>query len=342
MMVGIAWKHGMATQCDACGSGEIDYADDGTATCRSCGKRMRPHWNAMLGFEADRTLSPPPPTRTSRTIPLPQAPMPSVPALVRGPSSVSRILVESLRILPALPPALVGLVFGFTLAYEGSLFAIIGGNPSYRTSVNPTFGASFLSLAIGLAFGILVLPFIQGVSIHFMSRHHRKKPATLSESLGAGLSAFPAMAGATFITILLFAGLGLLVGFFGALGLLGGSFLGAIGLVVAIVALVVSVVLGIGLGLYPAAIIANLESAFSSLSSSWQYTKGHRVTVFLAFLVLGVPFLGAAIGFEISGIPSAFPLVALLFLTALDAVALLLFFAMVAVLWDQVGPTPSN
>lgn len=345
-MSGVAWRPGVPTQCEACLATSLEFADDGSALCLSCGTRTRPHWEQKTLGTKEPAIS------TSQATRSPAREHPSLPAAVpkmvnlqppwgRRAPSTSGILGESLRILPAMPVPIALLYFGYALALEGTVFLALGNSRYSITLPQTDPGFILAAITIEALLLIVLFPYIQGAAVHSMLLRYRKNTSDVGRSLRAGFAGLPDMAGATLIVAAIFSALGVVAVFGFVLALVGSPWFALLGVVGFVLGLATLIVLGVGFSLYPAAIIATRATVLSSLFDSWRFTKGYRASLFLIYLVVGLSFGAVTIlmvpGLGEMGSPAFRPL----FSALVDTFFFGWISAVIAVAWDTIQAAPA-
>lgn len=153
---------------------------------------------------------------------------------------------------------------------------------------------TFLGLAIGVAVvNAIIGAVVSGMVTYYAVQRYRGTPTTSNMALSEGLRRFLSIIGAQIVVVL--AGVGLL--FVPIAVIIAGAFLGSflligVGLLLFIVVGILAIYLLLGWSVSTAAIMMEGRTALASLSRSWELTRGHRLSIFGAGLVV---LLAAAI-----------------------------------------------
>lgn len=188
-------------------------------------------------------------------------------------------------VLTILITSLTFLAFLFTIG-SGGFF--IDPTTPVVVPLDRVVSLGVLVLVIGLA-SFVVVQVVQGAVAHFAVLRHRNAAASLGGSLRHGLKRFLSLVGAAILLALLFLALfggpilllllGVVTLNFALLGIGGLTFL---------IALPIGIFLWIALSLFLPAIMMENVGAVEGLRRSWALTKGHRLSLFGVYLVLGL------------------------------------------------------
>ena len=169
-----------------------------------------------------------------------------------------------------------------------------------------TFNTGILALFIAVTIGVAIIDAIvgavvAGMTTYFAVQRYRGSPATWNQALSEGMKRFLSILVAQILVSVAAVGLVLIP----LLVVIAGAFLGdlalvGIGFVLFIILGILAVYLLVGWSLFAPAIMVEGQGAFGSLSRSWQLTRGHRLSIFAAGLV--VLIVGAIVGGILGGI----------------------------------------
>ncbi len=151
-----------------------------------------------------------------------------------------------------------------------------------------------LIIIVDIVVAIILGAIVNGGMSFFAVERHREHPVALATAIKRGLDHFLSIIGASILVGLVVGGLFLLA-FAMVIGGIVGRSLGliGIGLSLLLVAIPVAIFLGIALSLFTPAIMMENEDAIGSLGRSWRLTQGRRLSLFGAYLLLGI--IGAII-----------------------------------------------
>ena len=233
--------------------------------------------------------------------------------------------------------AAISVVFGLLLLN----YVVAGGFGGLPVGVSlpaPTAGEALLySLAVLLATAVLTAAVTGGMA-EYSVRRFRGEAMRVGDALRRGVAKFPSILGATLLVYLIVGGLlafPILLIFRLALG--GPAFpflpLFFVGL---LVALVLAVYLGLALCLFAPAIMMENTTAIGGLERSWHLTKGHRLSLFGAVLVVGIVSSALEEGMAIPGSLVGAGLLTLLLVTIANAITASWLVILSAVAYDLI------
>jgi hypothetical protein len=192
---------------------------------------------------------------------------------------------------------LLGSVVNLAVASTIGSFVFDPANPAL-------FPMAMLTQLLALIVVIAVVAFIvstiiQGGVTHFTILRHRNAPATLGASFSHGITRILSLMGGAILYGLVILACFLAPIFLLILGfiLLNLALLG-LGFLALIVAVPVGIFLAIALSLYVPAVMMEPIGAVESLRRSWALTKGRRLSLFGAYLAIGL--ISLVVSFAIS------------------------------------------
>ncbi len=239
--------------------------------------------------------------------------------------------------------AAVSVVFGLLLLN----YVVAGGLGGFPVGVLlsvPTAGEALLYLLAVLLATVVLTAVVAGGMAEYSVRRFRGEATRVGDALRRGVAKFPSILGATLLVYLIVGGLlvlPILLIFRLALG--GPAFpflpLFFVGL---LVALVLAVYLGLALCLFAPAIMMENTTAIGGLERSWHLTKGHRLSLFGAVLVVGIVSSALEEGMAIPGSLVGAGLLTLLLVTIANAITASWLVILSAVAYDLITrPDPT-
>ncbi len=156
------------------------------------------------------------------------------------------------------------------------------------SNINTSQLVTYIALAIGVAvIDAIVGAIVSGMTAYYAVQRYRGTPTTPKMSFDEGVKHFLSIIGAQILIVL--AGVGLLfIAFFVIIAgaILGDLALVALGGILVLVLGIVAIYLLLAWSLSTQAIMLEGKTAFASLSRSWELTRGHRLSIFGAALVV--------------------------------------------------------
>lgn len=164
------------------------------------------------------------------------------------------------------------------------------GTPGVPTTVdlNTFYGYLGLLVATGIL-NAIIGAILTGSLTYFAVQRHRGATVRLGDAFNEGMRRFLSILGASILLGLITVGLvslplGLVL--FG--GLTMNFALLGLGLLFLLVSIPVIIYVAIALSLYAPAVMMEGRTALGSLQRSWELTRGHRLSIFGAMLVIGI------------------------------------------------------
>lgn len=239
--------------------------------------------------------------------------------------------------------AAVSLVFGLLLLN----YVVAGGLGWFPVGVSlpvPTAGEAALYLLAVLLATVVLTAVVAGGMAEYSVRRFRGEAMRVGDALRRGVARFPSILGATLLVYLIVGGLlvpPILLTF--RLALRGPAFaflpLFFVGLMVA---LVLAVYLGLALCLFAPAIMMENTTAIGGLERSWHLTKGHRLSLFGAVLVVGIVSSAIEEGMAIPGSLVGAGLLPVILVTLANAITASWLVILSAVAYDLIArPDPT-
>ena len=193
-------------------------------------------------------------------------------------------------ILPYLALSLGTTLLVYVLLFGTAAGSLFGLDPTASpAAVFAALNALLLVLIVFVLVSLVLSTLVQGAVSHYAVLRHRAAAVSFTFSFRRAWTRFPVLLGA----ILLYAGVlfGVLaialVPLFAGLSTLNLALLG-LGILALIPAAIVALYVALALSLVVPAIMMEDVGVLASFRRSWQMTKGHRLSIFGTFFVLGL------------------------------------------------------